>query len=1099
MSSVGPEGWRRIEQLLDAALDLPPAERDAFLSDACGGDAVLRLEVQSLLDASERSAEFLERPVAELAAPLVGQLTPRAMAPLRVGPYRVIREIGRGGMGAVYLAERDDGEFRQAVALKLIRGGLHDAELDERIVRRFREERQILASLQHPRIARLVDGGITGGLPWFAMEHVDGSAIDRYCDDHRLGIDARLRLFCDVCEAVHFAHQSLVVHRDLKPSNILVTAVGAVKLLDFGIAKVVAETTGTSTADGGSGLTRTGERLLTPAYASPEQIRGRPISPATDVYSLGVLLYLLLTGRLPFNSAGGGVHDLERAILEEEPTRPSVAVTREVAARGPRAALTPAAASAARATTPGGLCRSLRGDLDAIVLHAMRKEPEQRYAGADRLAADVRRYLEHRPVAARGTVPGYRVRSFVRRHRVSVTAVAAGMVVGAAVIPALLRVARSGAAPNAAAGAAPVLAIGRIVDHREAGAAPLDPLTDMLATNLARARGLRVVSAERMYEMLRLVSGRRGGNAEPHAAAARMAGATELIDGALYATGNGGLRLDLRRVDLASGTIIGAQTASGPDLFSLADDGTRGLVAQFGIVPPQGSVAEVTTRSLDAYRFYAQGLREYFRGDRVAADRLFAEALSADSAFAMAAYYRALAPALTSDEATARLTRALALADRASDRERLIIRAAAARAAGSPALRAIAETLSVRYPSAVEGPWYLGTAIAIEGDLIGSLAPLRRVVTMDSVGTRVGFVECVACLAYRELVASYLHADSFAAAVRIGEEARRRHPGNLNVWVSSARALMHAGQYDAALRVVDSAAPLMPSTDQLRLNEALILLFAERYDQADSLLRPTVMSASTDVRSRARWLRALSLRGQGRLHEALGIVRESRALGATQVGPSTPGLLEAQLVAELGHASTAAAMYDSVARRPTSSDPAIDAANRIWALAHRATALAVAGDTQPLEGIATAIERLGPASASRRDQVLQHYVRGILRASRGDDPGAEAELRRAYFDPALGYSRINVALAELYLRRGRPREAVATLQAALRGSVEASGSYVSRTELHERLAGAWEAAGGTDSAAFHWRHAARAWERADVELRPRVERARARVRLLASR
>jgi len=761
--------------------------------------------------------------------------------------------------------------------------------------------------------------------------------------------------------------------------------------------------------------------------------------------------------------------------------------------------VTPAAASAARATTADGLCRRLKGDLDAIVLQAIRKEPERRYAGVDRLASDVRRYLERRPVAARGDAPGYRVRSFVRRHRVSATAIVVGIVIGAAIIPAVWRVARSRGAVSSAARAAPVLAIGRIVDHRQPGGASLDALTDMLATNLARARGLRVVSAERMYEMMREVSARRSGNAEPQSAAARLAGATELIDGALYATPNGGLRLDLRRIDLRSGTIIGAQTADGPDLFALADDGTRGLVAQFGATPPPGSVADVTTRSLDAYRLYAKGLREYFRGDRVTADRLFAEALSADSLFAMAAYYRALAPALSSDEATRRLTRALALADRASDRERLIIRAAAARAAGSPTLRAIAETLSVRYPSAVEGPWYLGTAMAIEGDLIGSLGPLRRVVAMDSVGTRVGLVECVSCLAYRELVASYLHADSFAAAVRIGEEARRRHPENLNVWISSSRALMHAGQYDAALRVIDSAAPLMPSIDQVRLNAALISLFAERYDQADSLLRPASLSASADVRDRSRWLRALSLRGQGRLHEALEIVRETRALAATRVGSATPGLLESQLVAELGHPATAAAMYDSAARPPTSQDPATDAANRIWALAHRASALAVAGDTQPLEGIASEIERLGPASASRRDQVLQHYVRGILRTSRGDDSGAEAELRRSYFDPALGYSRINVALAELYLRRGRPREGVAVLQAALRGSVESSGSYVSRTELHERLASAWEAAGGKDSARVHWQRAALAWDRADAELRPRLDRARAHVRLLAPR
>jgi Tol biopolymer transport system component len=396
---MNPERWRRVEELLDAALELPPAERESFLRRECADAPELAGEVSKILRAGERPGSILDAPIHRLTPLLPNEEIPAP--PERVGPYRIERPIGEGGMGTVYLAQRDDGEFDQRVALKLVRRGLH---LDSRIVRRFREERQILATLNHPGIARLLDGGLTEDhLPYFAMELVEGVSIDRYCDARGLSVDERLELFARVCDAVAHAHGKQIVHRDIKPSNILVTDVGEPRLLDFGIAKLL------DSAEAPD-LTRRSERLLTPEYASPEQIRGEPVVVASDVYCLGVLLYELLTGRRPFPRAHRTAHELERAVLEEDPTRPSDVVRAE-----PRH-------------------RQLKGDLDAIVLTAMNKEPARRYASAGELGADVRRHLAGQPVTARGTTSVYRVRRWARRHHRVLGSAVGGGVLGAGLI-----------------------------------------------------------------------------------------------------------------------------------------------------------------------------------------------------------------------------------------------------------------------------------------------------------------------------------------------------------------------------------------------------------------------------------------------------------------------------------------------------------------------------------------------------------------------------------------------------------------------------------------------------------------------------------------
>ncbi|MBA3558421.1 MAG: serine/threonine protein kinase [Gemmatimonadaceae bacterium] len=434
MEAPSPERWAQIEAVLDGALELAPRERTVFLEEACTGDAVLRAEVERLLRSCDVAQDFLEEPAAEFAAPLLTAVifpdVPETSVRTHIGPYRMVREIGRGGMGVVYLAERDDDHYRKRVALKVVR---REIDPDEHLIRRFVEERQILASLDHPNIARLLDGGVTAdGLPFFAMEYVEGTPIDRYCDEHRLPIETRLALFRGVCEAVQYAHRNLVVHRDLKPSNILVTDGGEVKLLDFGIAKLL----GPQAEEDGT-ITRTGARMMTPVYASPEQLRGEAVSTASDVYSLGVVLYGLLTGHRPFETLEGRPFDVERLALELEPERPSAAVLRGVARQVTGS--TVARVSETRGASVERLHRRLKGDLDTIVLMALRKEPERRYGSAEQLGDDLRRHLAKLPVSARRDTPGYRARTFIRRHRVGVaaSAIAVLLLLGVSIVTAV--------------------------------------------------------------------------------------------------------------------------------------------------------------------------------------------------------------------------------------------------------------------------------------------------------------------------------------------------------------------------------------------------------------------------------------------------------------------------------------------------------------------------------------------------------------------------------------------------------------------------------------------------------------------------------------
>ncbi|HWJ34368.1 MAG TPA: serine/threonine-protein kinase [Steroidobacteraceae bacterium] len=404
--------WQKIQSLFEEIADSDPAERAARLASSCGDDPELRHSVESLLESDRRTEDPLHHAISEAAESLMQEHQDRLLG-MRIGAYRVVSILGHGGMSTVYRAERDDSQYQQTVAIKV----LHHATLHPRLRSRLHSERHILATLDHPSIARLIDSGdLEDGTPYLVMEHVDGESVDAYCDSRTLFVRERLELFIQICTAVQYAHRNLVVHRDIKAANIFVTGDGQPKLLDFGIAKLLAPESLSHTLP----VTRLQERILTPENAAPEQVLGRPITTATDIYSLGVLLYQLLTGRSPYRLLSYSQLQLERAICMDDPVRPSQMVISKLSGEndGDRSRI-----SDRRGLSPQRLRARLGGDLDAIIAMAMRKEPDRRYPSVEALADDLNRHLLGRPVVARQGDWRYNTAKFLRRHVFAVLAV----------------------------------------------------------------------------------------------------------------------------------------------------------------------------------------------------------------------------------------------------------------------------------------------------------------------------------------------------------------------------------------------------------------------------------------------------------------------------------------------------------------------------------------------------------------------------------------------------------------------------------------------------------------------------------------------------
>ena len=617
-----PEEWRRVKAIAIEALEQPEARRTALVAARCDLDGSLRREVESLLASTANAAHLYEPPAFAPEAVLTVLEDVEASGSLvgrRIGAYLVVAELGRGGMGVAYLGERADDAFEKRVAIKVIKRGMDT----DAILRRFRHERRILANLDHPNIATLLDGGSTDdGLPYFIMEYVDGVPIDAFCDTHRLSISERLKLFQSVCAAVSHAHDNRVIHRDLKPGNIVVTSGGIPKLLDFGVATVLNPEQGLQTTDG-----TLLAQAMTPQYASPEQIRGQALTASSDVYSLGVLLYLLLTGRHPYRFDGCTPLEAARVVCEVTPRRPSASVDAE--------------ASQSRGEPPERLRRRLSGSLDTVTLTALSKDPERRYPSVKAFADDIQRCLDGLPVAARANRKTlFEWRSLRSRSRLLVGAsLSAVVLVGAAI--ALTN--RYGGSTPAAEGVESVAILPLSNTSGDPEAEYLsDGITENVITRLLRVPRLKVIARDSVYRY-------KGQAVDPQQVGRRL-GVQAVLTGALELRGDA-FSLDAQLIGVPDGRRLWREHYDRPlsDLpllqAELAQEIAKGL--RLRISPEERTrFSQNDTHSPEAYSLYLKG--RYFWNRRTTTDLrksigYFRQAVERDPLFALA--YAGLADA----------------------------------------------------------------------------------------------------------------------------------------------------------------------------------------------------------------------------------------------------------------------------------------------------------------------------------------------------------------------------------------------------------------------------------------------------------------------
>ena len=621
----------------------------------------------------------------------------------------------------------------------------------------------------------------------------------------------------------------------------------------------------------------------------------------------------------------------------------------------------------------------------------------------------------------------------------------------------------------------PTLSIGRLTDYRPEPREELrGPLIDLLATALARTPSIRVVSTARMYELL-------GGNVSDAtlpittwAEVARKAGASQLIDGALYQMPDGRLRLDLRRLDLENGRVLSSARAEAADPFSLADSATSALVADLGFEPPRGSIASLTTTSIAAYRLYEQGLRALYRRDSETALALLKGALQEDSTFAMAALYAAQSTRLWS-ERVQYMEQANRLAARASERERHLIRARAAVIFSDPALSIYIDSLVTRFPGEVDGYLFAGVARLGTGEFQRALPYLERVIEMDSASVPNPGGECRLCEALQHVSGAYHSMDSIDAAVVMARRTTRLLPQWPNGWATLAEMLSIQGEYaeaEAAGITFDRLSPGVNFATRIRSQN---LIRAGRAQEAADLLKEEAAISAGERKLEALWFRTIALREAGKSEEAVAVARQHRneftPAGFGLTATSGP-MLHAMALETAGRGLEAAALFDSIADQAFSGvNVSHTARTKAWTKTQAATALASVGDTARLAQLADSIQQIGLLSGFGRDRRLHHHVRGLLWAARGRDSLALAELTAGLFGLTTGYTRTNLEAARLHLKLGQPRAAIALLEPALRGSLEASNLYVSRMVIHRLLSQAYSRVGNADRASHHRRMA----------------------------
>ena len=834
MDTISPR-WQRVKTIFHAARARDKAQRADFLLNACDGDAALQAEVQSLLDADGRAAAgFLEVPTgprrldATDDASLIGR---------RFGDYEIVRKLGEGGMGEVYLARRADDEYAKQVAIKLVRS----RAVSDTIVSRFRHERQILAGLEHANVARLIDGGTTEeGWPFFVMEYVEGTPIDAYCDAHQLSLSERVRLFLDVCSAVKHAHEHHIVHRDLKPTNILVSADGVVKLLDFGIAKTLMEDE-TRIGD----ATAATVRMMTPQFASPEQVRGDPVSAATDVYALGVVLYRLLTGRAPYRVTTDRPHDLMRAICDEDPPRPDTS-----------------------------------DDLDAIMLKALRKEPELRYESAGAFADDIRRYLEGMPVTARRGTTLYRAGRYVRRNRWALAASIAGALVATAATVTVIRlIDPPGTLPDPPTRSVAILpfhAIGMVPDEDYLAVG----MADALITRLSNVQKLAVRPTS---AILKYVS------RSDAMAAARELRVDAILDGRMQRQGDR-IRVTTQLVGVRDAAPLWAATFDEPftDLFAVQDAISQ-RVAEALLRrltdDDRGRLAAQVTRDPEAFQLYLRGRFQWNKRSKdgfFKAIDLFTQAVARDPQYAAAhagladTYltlfdYGLMPAAEATAKATAAATRALELDDRLAEAHNSLahVHLHEWRWADAETEFKRAIDLSPSYPSAYH--WY-ALYLTTVGRVQEAVAAMERAQVLDPVSIRIGADLGQAYNAARqpdraiEQEGKVLELDSnfrvaywirgmayeqkgmLAEAVTQFREALRRSPQSANYLGALGHALALQGQTAEAQQIAETLKKRRKSGDGTAFFVALVYAGLRETDAALDMLEAACDERSGSVR-----------------------------------------------------------------------------------------------------------------------------------------------------------------------------------------------------------------------------------------------------------
>jgi len=678
------ERWEEVNEILALALEKGPAERDAFVRQACGEDGELLAEVESLIAHCGDADSLLEEsPFAHFLS-----IRPDSKLGRKFGNYRIVRLIGHGGMAQVYLGERDDQLFRKLVAIKMVLPGTDAQE----IFRRFRNERQTLASLDHANIVKLIDGGSTEeGLPYLVMEYVDGVPIDQYCDAHSLSIEERLELFRKVCSAVEYAHEKLVIHRDLKPANILVTKDGMPRLLDFGIAKLLDPDFFQTKL-----VTHAAWRPMTPQYASPEQVRGHAVTKSTDIYSLGVMLYELLTDHRPYRAGSQSLLEIERSICEEEAEKPSTAVGRTEERAGPsdeRATLiTPELVAARRGTLPDELRRRLQGDLDTILMKAVRKKPEDRYASAQEFSDDIARHLAGKRVVARRPGLWHLGRRFIVSHKEFVGAATILMILAVAFsiwkTPySWTRNADSKTAKVSSPSRRSVAVLGfKNLSDRPDTAWISTALSEMLTTELAAGDQLRTIPGETVARMKTDLALSDMNSLAPASLERvhRNLNTDYVVLGSYLDLGKesgGQIRLDLRMQDAAKGETIAAvsESSSEQQLLDLVSRSGRQLREKLGVAEVRAlqstGIRASVPSSPEAMRFYSDGLAGLRAFDALAAKDVLARAVNADPSYPLA--HAALAQAWASlgydQNAVSEAKRAMDLGTMLSREDRAVV------------------------------------------------------------------------------------------------------------------------------------------------------------------------------------------------------------------------------------------------------------------------------------------------------------------------------------------------------------------------------------------------------------------------------------------